>query len=288
MTNQLDNSAINSSENWSELLAGYALDDLSNEEVIALQEYLATHPDALLEEVTQLQNTLALLPLGLPDVVKPPIDLKTKILAAAAPRTIEENKEQVSKVVAINSVPVSLPVIATPERSRTRRSWLPIMGSIAAAAIAGLGIQSYRLQQEIAQLRQTIAAQQVPQQSNTTRYQQAVAMMTESKGRMLNLSGSGPAAGATGNVVVSPSEKRAMLMLQKMPPAPPGKVYHLWAMVDGSKVSCIQFTPEADGQVLMQLPADRWNNAVGVVITIEPEKSDAQPVGEMIMSGQEI
>jgi Anti-sigma-K factor rskA len=284
MTNQLDNSATNSSENWSELLAGYALDDLSNEEVIALQEYLATHPDALLQEVTQLQNTLALLPLGLPDVVAPPIDLKAKILAAAAPRLIEEPVKQVSNVVAINPLPVSSPIIATPERSRTRRSWLPIAGGIAAASIAALGVQSYRLQQEIAQLRQSMVAQP----SNSTRYQQAVAMMTESKGRMLNLSGSGPAAGAKGNVVVSPSEKRAMLMIQKMPPAPPGKVYHLWAMVDGSKVSCIQFTPEADGQVLMQLPADRWNNAVGVVITIEPEKSDEKPSGEMIMSGTEI
>jgi Anti-sigma-K factor rskA len=279
MTNQLDNSTTNPSEDWSELLAGYALDDLSNEEVIALQEYLATHPDALLEEVTQLQNTLALLPLGLLDVVTPPIDLKAKILAAAAPRPIDE----ISKVIAINPLPVSLPVIAPPKRSRTRRDWLPIVGSIAAAAIVALGIQSYRLQQEIAQLRQTMVAQQ----SNGTRYQEAVTMMTESKGRMLNLSGSGTAAGAIGNVVVSGTEKRAILMIQKMPPAPPGKVYHLWAMVDGSKVSCIQFTPEANGQVLMQLPADRWNNAVGVVITIEADKSDTKPSGEMIMSDAE-
>jgi Anti-sigma-K factor rskA len=285
MTNQLDNSATN----WSELLAGYALDDLSNEEVIALQEYLATHPDALLEEVTELQNTLALMPLGLTDVMAPPIDLKAKILAAAAPRPVEE----VKKVIAITPPvrlepailqPAILQPVSAPTRSAKRRSWLPIAGGIAAAAIAALGVQSYRLQQEIAQLRQTMVAQQ----TNGTRYQQAIAMMNESKGRMLNLSGSGAAAGATGNVVVSTNEKRAMLMIQKMPPAPPGKVYHLWAMVDGNKVSCIQFTPEADGQVLLQLPADRWNNAVGVVITIEPEKSDTKPSGEMIMSDTQI
>jgi hypothetical protein len=52
-----------------------------------------------------------------------------------------------------------------------------------------------------------------------------------------------------------------------------------------SPVACIQFTPEADRQVLMQLPAERWLPATGVAITLEPEQTTEQPTGEMVMSG---
>ena len=34
-------------------------------------------------------------------------------------------------------------------------------------------------------------------------------------------------------------------------------VYHLWAIVNGQEIACIQFMPEADGQVILQWPVDR-------------------------------
>ncbi len=319
MTNQLDNSDQNrADQNWSELLAGYALDNLADDEVMSLQTYLAAHPEALLQEVNQLQNTLTLLPLGLPDVA-PPAPLKAQILAAAQ----QTPQERINPVAIVNPAEIpansATPVTAidrpsdqpsaaqqstipqlqpsfasesTRQRpSRSPRNWWPIVGGIAAATIAAFGVQSYRMQQEIAathqelaQLRQTLTTQQGEQ----SRYQQTVTLMEQAPGRLLSLAGTGFASGTTGSIIVSPSQKRAVLMVKKMPPPPPGKVYHLWAMLGGRKVSCIQFTPEADGQVLLQLPADRWSNAGGVVITIEPNQTEAQPSGDMIMSSKEI
>jgi hypothetical protein len=121
-------------------------------------------------------------------------------------------------------------------------------------------------------------------QGDLNRYQQAVATIEQAPGRMLNLAGSGIAASASGNVVITPSQRQAVLMIQNMPKPPEGKVYHLWAMVEGRKVACIQFTPEADGKVLMQLPADRWVNAIGVAVTLEPNQSEVQPTGDMVMN----
>jgi hypothetical protein len=55
---------------WSELLAGYVLGDLSSDDIILVQQYLDSHPDAIVE-VEELQTTLGLLPLGLDDVPVP-------------------------------------------------------------------------------------------------------------------------------------------------------------------------------------------------------------------------
>lgn len=63
-----------------ELLAGYALGDLTPEELAFLEDYLQTHPEAH-QEISALQQTLAFVPLALPEpvpqlrrkLVKPPL-----------------------------------------------------------------------------------------------------------------------------------------------------------------------------------------------------------------------
>jgi anti-sigma-K factor RskA len=270
---------------WSELLAGYVLGDLSPAEMIQVQQYLDRHPEAI-AQVEDLQNTLALLPIGLPDVTLPD-DLKARVMAATAPHP----------VVPINAGRSGTRRSARsldPSAARTQGmtlSW-PLVGTLAAAAIGAFGLQSYLLHQEmaatrqdIAQLRTALGQAQEASIGDANRQQKALSVIAQAPGRILHLAGSGPAASATGTVVISPSQKRAVLMLQNLPPAPIGKVYHLWAMVEGRKVACIQFTPEADRQVLMQLPAERWLPATGVAITLEPEQTTEQPTGEMVMSG---
>jgi anti-sigma-K factor RskA len=269
---------------WPELLAGYVLGDLSSEDMITVQRYLDQNPDAIYE-IEQLQSTLALLPLGLEDVVVP-ADLKSTIMAAAIPTesfSISSTNPSIS-----NSNSEKTRVYQVPKASIP---WAGIAGGLAAGLAIAFGFQSLGLRQEMASTRLELARlrqsqEQLAQTDN--RYRNSVAILGQPESRMLTMTGTGFVSAASGQIVISPQQNRALFVVKNMPQPPTGKVYHLWAIVDGHKVACAQFAPESDGQALLQLPANRWTAATQVVITLEPEQSEAQPTGEMVMTGQQI
>jgi hypothetical protein len=274
-------------QDWSEMLAGYVLGDLASEEVIQVQRYLAENPTAM-TELTELENTLALLPLGLTDVAVPE-DLRERVLSAATADAVVADPVVASPVVA--SPVATSPVAASPvvdlaaARSRRstapRRNWLPIAGGIAAAMVAALGVQNYQLQQQINGAQREIASLQRSDRDE-------MATLAANNGRTLAMQGNGPMAGAAGKVYIVPQQNRALMVIDNLPQPPNGKVYHLWAVVNGQKVSCIEFAPEQDGKITMQIPANRWVDAVEVGVTLEPLQSGAMPAGEMVMQGQSI
>jgi hypothetical protein len=299
------NASPNPDPPWTEeLLAGYVLGDLSSEDMIAMQQYLDQNPQAM-AEIEELKTTLALLPLGLSDVPVPE-DIKTAIFAAVEDRSsIASSRTNSDQDQAQNLAqsPAQSPAQslaqnqtdrskqATSQRSPIRIPWSAMTTAIAAAIAVGLGLQSHGLQQEMAATRQELANLRQSQEKiakTDDRYRDVVALMGQPNSRTLTMSGTGTTAQASGQVMILPQQNRALLVVKNMPPPPSGKVYHLWAIVEGQKVGCIQFVPEADGQVMMQLPASRWANAAQVVITTEPEQSDAQPTGEMVMTGPQI
>lgn len=112
-------------ENWQELLAGYALGDLSPEEAETLKQLLNTHPD-LRQEMVQLQEVLALMPYGLPEQ-EPPSHLRDAILRQARS---EPKTNRVSR------------------RSRQPQFWFGLGGAAAALVTGALAIDNYRLRQE--------------------------------------------------------------------------------------------------------------------------------------------
>jgi anti-sigma-K factor RskA len=282
------NIPFNPDHPWSELLAGYVLGDLSSEDMIVVQQYLDQNPRAI-AEIEELQTTLALLPLGLTEIAVPS-DIRTAVFAAVDDRnTIASASPRIAQIPE-KGQPDPLQK-ATTSQSSFRIPWSAITTGIAAAVAIGLGLQSHTLQQEMAATRQEIASLRQGQETiaqTDSRYRDAIALMGQTDSRTLTMVGTGAIAQASGQVMITPQQNRALLVVKNMPPPPSGKVYHLWAIVEGQKVGCIQFSPEADGQVMMQLPANRWTKAAQVVITIEPEQSEAQPTGEMVMSGQQL
>ncbi|MEL7224925.1 MAG: hypothetical protein AAGL17_08660 [Cyanobacteria bacterium J06576_12] len=61
-------------KDWIDLVAGYALGNLSSEEATSLKQQLNDNP-ALAEEITAFQETLSLLPYALP-LAEPSANLK--------------------------------------------------------------------------------------------------------------------------------------------------------------------------------------------------------------------
>jgi len=110
--------------NTDELLAGYILGDLDPEEQQAFIQLLRERPD-LAQQVEQLQETLGLLPYGLPDP-EPSPQLKTRILTAA---------------VALNRR-------LRPNRWTQASPWVALAASLVAV---WLGFDSYQMRQQLAQ-----------------------------------------------------------------------------------------------------------------------------------------
>ena len=267
-----------------QLLAGYALGNLTPTEAARVKQLLKHNP-ALVAELQTLQSTLAVVPLSLSHPLPSP-QLEPKILQAA-----QATPQTVAPAVAI-----------APVKSRNWPGWT--VGSIAAILLAGLGLETYRLRQGLAaaqlenqalteQLTLTQATLQQLQQielvntrQELSRYQGAVNLLRQPDNRYLALQGTVPEQPSIGSLVIVPSQGAAILALRDVPALPDeGQVYRMWAVVEGQKIACGDFRPDAAGEVFLQLPVDEWGATPEIVITVEPKQDLPEPVGEMVIFG---
>jgi Anti-sigma-K factor rskA len=270
--------------NWSDnpesveaMLAGYALGDLAADERAAVEAYVAAHPVAA-DELAKLQMTLALLPLALPER-QPAPELRSRILAAAAPTPTTNNVIDLASrrrwsLTDGRSSPVA------------RGAW--IGGAIAAGLVGVLGLQNYRLNQQVAALQQQVqvaqAAQATEQQTALVKYRESIDMLRQPDNRLITLKGMEDRS--SGSLIIFTLDKKAALNLKNVPPLPQGRMYRLWAMVEGRKVYCTEFQPDAAGMVSVMIPLEQLGEARQVAVTIDPVSAPTvMPVGEMVMSG---
>jgi len=278
----------------SELIAGYVLGDLSSNEMAQVQQYLASTPQAR-NQVEELQATLNLLPLALPETAAPPAALGARLLESAA-----VTPQQAPTTVA---VPISGSCPQLEGRSRSRWSnpialrpaaWRPTAwGAIAATLTAALlGTQNLQLrsdlqfaQQQSGQLA-AIEAQLAAAKADVAEYRDVISMLRLPENRLLALSGaSGFTETSSGSVVIAPQKNWAMLTLKDLPAPPAGKAYQLWAMANGEKVYCVEFKPNETGQVLVEIPVSNWAGTPMVSITLEDEGTIPTQTSEMVMNG---
>jgi anti-sigma-K factor RskA len=263
-------------EEWCDLLASYVLGDLTSEEVVMVNELLESHPE-LNHEVRCLEETLALLPLALPES-SPSADLKAKILELAEAEKIELN---VAEAIAIPQLP-----------RRKLNLWAGLGSTIAATLVVGLGWWNHQLNQQIAQLNDKVGQYKQTNQQITrlnqelAQYQETIALLRQPNNRLVSLHGMGTTPKAAGSMVVVPKSQTVVLTIENLTPPPQGQVYRLWAMSGDKKINCGDFQPDAQGKVLVQLPIDNSMPVISAAkITIEPVKSLPQPTGATVMEG---
>lgn len=259
---------------WVEILAGYVLGDLEPDEITEMHRLIAEHPE-IIAEIDHLQATLAMLPLGLSESL-PNASLRDRIAAVAIPIKAEDLLVD--------------PLATNPEKSvksadqNKRLPWrwdiwkLVTVGlsGIGAIALVTLGFDNY-------QMRQQIASKDLELQ----KYQHTIAMLQDADNRMISLKGMGAIPAASGSVMIAPNEKTAMISIQNLMPIPLENSYRLWAIVDGKKVDCAQFRPDAQGKVFVKVPLENaLKQSTTVIITIEPNKDMPEPTGEMVMKGE--
>ncbi len=277
--------APRSPEYLEELLAGYVLGDLSPEEAEDLQQILLDRPE-LLAEAQILQEVLAALPYTLP-VVEPSPQLRQNILDALTINNSLDNGLEDSPAQPSNAqvrlgdrvAGISLSSMVVPQRDggeqpgwKISRLWLKVIGGIVALVALAIAVDNYRLRQ------QTVAMQrQINGQADL------IAMLQQPNTRLVSLKGMDQAVTASGNIVVTPGESQAVLILQNLSPLPDGQAYQLWSIVNNQKIPWEQFRVDQRGTVFAKLSLPDNQAVTRLAITIEVSPSPPEPTGPMVM-----
>jgi Anti-sigma-K factor rskA len=255
-------------EPWSELLAGYVLGDLTPTETSLVEEYLAADP-ARQAEVAALRLSLDLIPLALPADL-PPASLRQQIIQIAENETVA------------STAPID-PLTAQPQ---THQLWQSILAGLGLLVCAGFGWNNYRLSQELAAVQQELQATRIAQTSQKYQtYQSVVTLLQQPNNRFFSLKNKEGKSMGTGSLVIAPQKLSAVLTLQRILPLPQGQVYRMWAITGEEESACADFLPDAEGNVLIQVPLGHWEKANKVMIRIE-QKGAQSTEGEVAIEGE--
>ncbi len=233
------------SQKLDEILAGYVLGNLDEVELAWLNQELATNPQ-LKEKIKQLEATLTLIPYSLPDGI-PNAYLRSKSLTKARPKDYKFNRFN-------------------------RLIW--IVSAATMFSTLWLGINNYSLRRQIA-----IKNNEVQQ------HQELIALLRKPNNRLVSFQGLDNLPQASGSLFIIPEEKKAILALQNLEPLSGKQVYRLWAISQGKKTGCANFTPDEKGIVYLQLSNDALDDANSLLVTVEPKADTLQPQGNPILTG---
>lgn len=165
---------------------------------------------------------------------------------------------------------------------RTFQRWSNRLSlALAAAALAFAGVMSSMLLRSNSQL----AAQLREQQAVTAALQARIAEMDQvmelivaPDARVFDMQGTEAAQQARGRCYVSPKLGMGWLYVEKLRPLPAGRVYQLWLLFDGERISGGTFKVDPSGfaSLLFRVPG-RLAMYSGVGITEEPEGGSPGP-----------
>jgi anti-sigma-K factor RskA len=226
------------------LAAGYVVGDLDRAEAEVFEQLLAENP-ALVVEVKRLQATLDQVVYSL-NSVEPPPHLQGAILSAAT-TTFQPSQHK-----------------------QPRLLWPTIVGSVAALLILYLGVDNYRLRQDLG----------MAGDINT--------LLQQSQTQLFSLKAVNASDTAAGSFVVNLGQRQGILAVQNLVAPPTGKVYRLWAIADGEKIPCGTVKINPQGKVLDKfwMPADFYDTGIsGLFVTLESSETSRYPTGTIVMQG---
>lgn len=246
-----------------ELMAGYVLDNLNSSEAEELKRVLKENPE-LATEVRRLQEVLEVIPYALPDIAPPP-HLYSAILEAASAASVAAPNPDVSG---------SRKSLLQEKLKHSPLQWSRILGSIAALLALAVGLDNYRVRQQIT----TLEAQVVRQKD-------VIAMLQQPNTRLVSLKGMADASAASGNIVITPGESKAVLILRNLPVLPKGQFYQLWSVVNNKKIAWEPFNSNEVGTVFVKLSLPANAEVTPLVVTVEASPLLENPAGPMVMTG---
>ena len=225
------------------LSGAYAVDALDDLERVAFERHLAECPECR-AEVASLQEAASTL--AETTALEPPAALRDRVLAGIA---------------TTRPLPPEAPAPVALDSRRPRRRLNQLVAAAAAVLAVGAG---------------TVFWQQ-PWDDTSQAPSAVETVLSADDARSTSLDFDG---GARATLVHSDSVGRAVLVTEKMPPPPPGKVYQLWLDQPGEGMVSAGLMPvRADQRVLL---AGDAATATAAGITVEPAGGSPEPTSDPI------
>ncbi len=248
------------------LAAGFVVDDLVPEEAEEFHQLLAQHPE-LAQEIDDLQEVLRQVLDGFTEVAASPHLL---------PAILEAAESLVRQPTGVKQLPLP---------------WRRIAGSIAALFVVALGVDNYRLRQNLG----VFAADNQRLRQEFAQAQVVKALLQEPKTRLFTFKAVGLTDAASGSIVMNPEQRKAVMVVQNLPAPPLGHVYVLWAVVASEKLPCGEIKPYTWGNASYKLPftpemyRDFYHPKFsGLVVTLETNSRVSRPTGPVMMKSSQI
>jgi hypothetical protein len=217
--------------------------------------------------------------------------------ARSSSHETKERSDAVEDVTAHAAAPATLipatradsNVIPMPERARPRWNTIQRFGALAAGlafaafliALVILWNRNRSMQADMARLNRDLQTTQ-----EQLKHEREISeMFTAPDTRVATLNGTEMAKGARARLAYNKTGS-AMMIVDKLPPAPAGKDYQIWFIADGKPMPGGVFKPDAAGHAEMrdQIPAAA-QSAAAFAITLEPQGGTTAPTGEKYLLG---
>lgn len=256
-----------------ERLDDYALGHLTPDEQQDVERHVRACA-ACTRDLQEINEALVLVADSAP-AIEPPASLRGRIIAAVATQPQEPDRER---------------PFAT--RSDTRRwPWLSLAAAAALIALVALLTQTENSRRQLArdvQRANTDAGmlrdrlQRVSGQTDL-----ALSILTASDMREVPLAGRENALAAAARAYWSPT-RGLLLVADRLPAPPPGRIYQVWVIDNGQPVSAGLLGEQSSGRGMLIAPPPRRPGsgaAVTVAVTDEPPGGLSQPSGTIRLAG---
>jgi hypothetical protein len=269
-----------------DLAAGFVLGALTPEEDAAVRDHLATcaEPHA---ELAELGGVVPYLAESL-DPVEPPLELRARLMAAAAAERPAEGAGQVELTAPPTGVsaPAPMPFPTADERAARAairaRGWSAWALRIAAVlAIAALGAWNVQLQGRLADVERDLVAAQAFQEGVAT----VLAVATQPGARTALIAAADPGIVATG-VAAAGSDGTLVIAMHDLAPTTGAQVYEAWLIVgDAAPVPLGGFTVGDDGTGLLRATSGLAGPGAVLALTLEPGPGATAPTLPVLNAG---
>lgn len=247
------------------LAAGYVLDELDPEELVAFEQMMQTDV-AVQQEVCELQMMLGSLALDVPQLT-PPAHLRAKTLAALG--VLDD-----SVLDEIEALPLGQPQ----KVSRPKIDWSKITALFALLVTAVLVWDNFRLRQDLS----------LAQQQTTPNV--AATLLQRPNSKLVSLT-SPTASEASGTLLFTPGKwQKVVVSAQNLPPLPADQVYRLWLNLNNQQtIYCGEFQTNPNGSISRPIQPPQvpppGTKATGLFVTVAQKEAAIAPTGTRVLSG---
>lgn len=244
-----------------ELAPAHALGATTADEADAMERAMQSDP-ALAAEVAAFRNVSATLASAAPVVPRPRV---REALLAAVRTTAPVRVER--------TVPARIP------------NWVPALLAASVVLVVSAGMYGVRMQRAAESLRDSnteLAAQ-------LTRRERVLNSLLDGEGQLhlvqvgADSAGTGPGLQFYWNA----RQGKALAHVFRLTPAPAGRDYQIWALVDGKPVSLAVFNSDAAGHALVEVEgiARSVRGVTAVLVSVEPAGGSVQPTTTPFLAG---